>query len=84
MIFSIVAVSILLGFCFRLNIFTSKISNLLLPLEAEEGGALNLDITYFTLLLLLALELRRNLDEKKIGNIDVRLHVKLELQETGY
>ena len=45
---------------------------------------MNLDITYFTLLLLLALVLRRNLNEKKIGNIDVRLHVKLELQEKGY
>ena len=35
--FSTVAV-ILFGFCCRLNIFTSKISNLLLSLEAEGGG----------------------------------------------
>ena len=34
LIFSIVAV-ILFGFCFRLYVFTSKISNLLFPLEAE-------------------------------------------------
>ena len=27
-------------FCFRLNIFTSKISILLLPLRVEEGGGL--------------------------------------------
>ena len=31
LIFSVGALSILFGFCFRLNIFTSKISNLLLP-----------------------------------------------------
>ena len=37
LIFSIAAV-ILFGFCFRLNIFTSKISNFLLPLWAEGGG----------------------------------------------
>ena len=36
--FFIVAVSISFGFCFRLNIFTSKIWNLLLPLEAEGSG----------------------------------------------
>ena len=34
LIFSIVAV-ILFGFCFRLNIFTSAISNSLLPLGAK-------------------------------------------------
>ena len=33
LIFSIVVV-LLFGFCFRLNIFTSKISNLVLPLGA--------------------------------------------------
>ena len=38
LIFSIVAV-ILFGFCFRLNIFTSKISTLRLPLVAEGGRA---------------------------------------------
>ena len=31
-------------FSLRLNIFTSKISNLLLPLGAEGAGAVNLDI----------------------------------------
>ena len=46
LIFSKVLVSILLGFCFRLNIFTSTISNLLLPLEAKGVGAVNLDILY--------------------------------------
>ena len=34
-IFSIVAGSIWFGFCFRLNTFTSKISNLLLPIGAK-------------------------------------------------
>ena len=29
----------ILFFVFRLNIFTSKVSNLLLPLETEEAGA---------------------------------------------
>ena len=38
LIFSILAVCILLGFCFRLNNFASKISNLLLPLWAEGCG----------------------------------------------
>ena len=37
--FDLVAVSILFGFYFRLNISTSKISNLLLPLGIEGGGA---------------------------------------------
>ena len=45
LIFSKVVVSILLGFCFRLNIFTIKISNLLLPLLGELTGAVNLDIS---------------------------------------
>ena len=46
LIFSKVVVSILLGFCFRLNIFTIKISNLLLPLGAEGMGTVNLDILH--------------------------------------
>ena len=45
LIFSKVVVSILLGFCFRLNIFTIKISNLLLPLLGQLTGAVNLDIS---------------------------------------
>ena len=40
------------NFICRLNIFTSKISNLLLPLEAEGVEVVNLDIPYFSLLLL--------------------------------
>ena len=31
-------------FCFRLNIFTNKISNLMLPSEMKGPGAVNLDI----------------------------------------
>ena len=46
LIFSKVVVSILLCFCFRLNIFTIKISNLLLPLGAEGMGTVNLDILH--------------------------------------
>ena len=37
--FDLVVVSVLFGFYFRLNISTSKISNLLLPLGIEGGGA---------------------------------------------
>ena len=47
LIFSIVAVSILFGFCFRLSIFTSKISNFLLSLGAEGGGACESWCTFF-------------------------------------
>ena len=53
LIFDIVA-AILFGFCFRLNIFTSKTSNLLLPLVAEGVRVVNLDIPYFSLHLLVA------------------------------
>ena len=52
--FFIVAAGVLFAFCFRLNTFTSKISNLLSPLGAERVGVANLDVTYFSLLLLVA------------------------------
>ena len=39
LIFSIVDVSVLFGFCFRLNTFTSKISNLLSVLGADGVGS---------------------------------------------
>ena len=48
---SIVAV-ILFGFCFRLDIFTNKISNLLLTLEAEGSGGCESGYSFFSLLLL--------------------------------
>ena len=62
----IVAVGILFGFCFRLDTFTSEISNLLLPLVAVGWGAVNLNIPCFSLLLLLAFELKHNTDEKYV------------------
>ena len=34
----LVAASILFGFCFKLNVFTIKISNLLLPFGAKGDG----------------------------------------------
>ena len=46
--FDLVAVSILFGFYFRLSISTSKISNLV--------GPVNLDVPYFSLLLHVAFE----------------------------
>ena len=79
LIFCIAAV-ILFGFCFRLNTFTSKNSNLLLPLRAEGGGVVNLDIPYFSLLLLVAFLLEHNVDEKNMRNINIRIHVKLEVK----
>ena len=42
-------------------------------------GAVNLDIPYFSLLLLVAFVLKHNVDEKNMRNIDVRIHVKLEV-----
>ena len=39
LIFSIVDVSVLFGFCLRQNTFTSKISNLLSALGADGVGA---------------------------------------------
>ena len=79
LIFSIAAV-ILFSFCFRLNVFTSKISNLLLPLGAEWVGVVNLDIPYLSLLLLVTFLLEHNVDEKNMRNIDIRIHVKLEVK----
>ena len=78
--FSIVAV-ILFGFCFRSNIFTSKISNLLLPLGNKGVGVVNFDIPYFSLLLLLVLAflLEHNADEKNMRNIEVKASIKIYL-----
>ena len=78
MIFSTVAVSILFGVCFRLNIFTNKISNLLLPLAFVGVGAGNLDIPHFSLFLLVAFVLKHNVDKYiyiyiYMRNIDVRI-----------
>ena len=75
------AVCILFGFCFRLNISTSEISNLLLPLGVKGVGSVNLDIPYFSLLCLVAFVLKHNVDAQNMQNIDVRIHVKPELQE---
>ena len=61
-----------MSFCFRLNMFASKF--------------VNLDIPCFSLLLLVAFVLKHNVDEKtieKYWNINVRICVKLELQEVG-
>ena len=46
-------------------------------------GSVNLDIPYFSLLYLVTFVLKHNVDEKNMRNIDVRIHVKLELQEVG-
>ena len=46
-------------------------------------GAVNLDIPHFSLLLLVAFVLKHNVDEKNMQNIDVKMHLKLELQEIG-
>ena len=59
-------ICILFGFCFRLNISTSKISNLLLPLGVEWVGSVNLNIPYFSLLYLVAFVLKRNVDDKNM------------------
>ena len=45
LIFTVIAGSIWFNFYLKLNIFTSKISNLLLPLGAEGPRAVNLDIS---------------------------------------
>ena len=86
MLFFLVAVSILFGCCFKLNVFTIKISNLLLPFGAKGGvEAMNFDISipYFCFLVLVAFALKHNVDENNTRNIDVRIHIKLELQEIG-
>ena len=41
---------------------------------------MNLDIPYFSLLSLVAFLLGHNVDEKSMRNIDVRIHVKLEVK----
>ena len=80
MSFSIVAV-ILFGFCFRSNIFTSKISNLLLPLGNKGMGVVNFHTPYFSLLLLLVLAflLEHNVDEKYMQNIQVNASINIYL-----
>ena len=64
LIFSIIAVRTLFGFCFRLNTFPSKISNLLLLLASKWVGAVNFDIPYFSLFFLVDFILKHNIDEK--------------------
>ena len=46
-------------------------------------GPANLDVPGFSLLLLVAFVLKHNVDEKNMRNIDVKMHLKLELQEIG-
>ena len=48
-------------------------SNLLLPLEVEGVGPVNLDVPYFNLLSLAAFLRKHNVDEKNMRNIDVRI-----------
>ena len=76
-------VSVLFGFCFRLNAFTSKISNLQSPLGAERLGECESRYTLFWFTFFAAFVLKHSVDEKNIQNIDFRIHVKLELQEIG-
>ena len=44
---------------------------------------MNLDILYFSLRFLLVLVLEHNVDENNMRNINVRIHIKVELQEIG-
>ena len=44
---------------------------------------MNPNIPYFNLLLRVAFVLKHNVDEKNMRNIDVKMHLKLELQEIG-
>ena len=77
--FSIGAV-ILFAFCFRLNIFASKISNLLLLLGADRVGVVNLNnLPYFSLLLLVAYLLEHNVDEKNMRNTEVKASIEISL-----
>ena len=46
-------------------------------------GVVALDIPYFSFVLFVDFVLKHNVDEKNMRNIDVRIHVKLELQEVG-
>lgn len=57
LIFSIVAVSILFCFCFRLNILINKFSNLMLTLGAEGGRGCKSWHIHLSLLLLVAVYL---------------------------
>ena len=53
-----------IGFCVRLNITISKISNLLLPLGVDGGGVCESWYTIFSLLYLEAIVLKDNADQK--------------------
>ena len=46
-------------------------------------GAENLDILYFSLPFLVVFVLKHNVDENNMRNINVRIHVKVKLQEIG-
>ena len=46
-------------------------------------GAVNLDILYFSLPFLVVFVLKHNVDENNMRNINVRIHVKVKLQEIG-
>ena len=52
---------------------------MLLPLGAKGRGGYESWYTYFSLLLLVAILLKHNVNEKNMRNIDVRIHVKLEV-----
>ena len=71
-------------FLLWLNICTSKISNLLLTLGVKEWG---LWIFIYLILVYLTCSfwflLKHNVDDKNMRNIDVRIHLKLELKEIG-
>ena len=62
LILSIVAAGIIFDFCFRLNIFTSQICCYFWG--PRVAGAVNHDIPYFSLLLLVSFVLKHNVDEK--------------------
>ena len=44
---------------------------------------MNLDILYFSLPFLVVFVLKYNVDEKNMQNINIRIHVKVELQVIG-
>ena len=46
-------------------------------------GCVNLDILYFSLPFLVVFVLKHNVDENNMRNINVRIHVKVKLQEIG-
>ena len=56
---------------------------MLLPLGPEGSGVLNCDIPYYSLLLHVAFALKHKFTRKNLRNVDVRIHMKLELLERG-